>query len=157
MFYPSKSKGRDACARSFATISAETARVFIASTQDTAVTQARRVRDERINQIVLREIARGIREAKTSLERSLSHRHQVRRILLRSYDADFVYLSPDVTTKWAAAEVRASGRGPDAIERKGLIEEDLPVVVGRSSGPRLSPDVPARRGKPLDSRPNGEA
>lgn len=165
-----------------ATTWAPIAREFALEAPETAAKQARRVREERIDQLVLREIARAVREGRASLEPLGGQRRASRGTMLGAFDADGIYLIPDITTKWASAEIRAAGRGADVIGRKGLGwalqargGEDgtirfLTINDRRTRAWRVArsgldegwegllDDVPPRRGKPLDpSARDGEA
>jgi len=82
--------------------------------------QASRVRNDRVDQIVLAEIARGLRERKVRLEHLGHASGGGGRLLLGAYDDTLVLLIPDVVTRWASDEVRASGRRRHAVGRKEL-------------------------------------
>jgi hypothetical protein len=149
------------------------ARAFLAAAPGIAQEQASRVRDERVDQVVLREIARALREGKACLQPGRGARPSGG-VLLGSFDADFIYLIPDITTKWASAEVRSRARGADVVGRKGLAwalqargDENGKVVFRTIAGKRtrtwrvrrdglgddwdgLLTRVPRRRGAPLD-------
>lgn len=99
----------------------EIGEAFVSCAPDLAVAQALRVREERIDQLVLREIARAIRQGKVCLEPlDVSPGAPTKATVLGAYDADSIYLIPDVATRWAATEVRSAGRRAAAIGRKGL-------------------------------------
>lgn len=150
------------------------AREFALEVPGVASKQARRVREERIDQLVLREVARALREGRVSLEPLGSQRLPSRGTLLGAFDADEIYLIPDITTKWASTELRSAGRRADVIGRKGLGwalqargGDDGSIRFLTISGRRtrawriarsgleegwegLLDEVPVRRGKPLD-------
>jgi hypothetical protein len=75
---------------------------------DIARSQANRVLDEQVDQIVLNEVARGLRQRQVQLEPLPSA--QDRRphgTLLGAFDADAIHLIPDVLTKWANEQLRS--------------------------------------------------
>jgi hypothetical protein len=98
----------------------EVATAAVAAAPAMAVIQARRVSDERVDQVVLREIARALREGKVCLQPPGRRVRPSGGTMLGAFDDEFLYLIPDVATKWASAELR-SARGADIVGRKGLL------------------------------------
>ncbi len=94
---------------------------FADKLEEFALQQARRVIDERLDAVVLREVARGLRERQVRLER-LRGRSQsdAPGRLLGAYDHTAIYLIPDVLTRWANDQLRAAGRRREPIGRKEL-------------------------------------
>jgi hypothetical protein len=122
----------------------DVAATFLAAAPDIAEVQASRVREERVDEIVLRELARALREGKVCLQSGREPRRSSGP-LLGSFDADFLYLIPDVTTRWASAEVRSRIRGLTssvAKESSGHFRPGAPRTARWSSAP-LPANAPA--------------
>jgi len=98
----------------------ELAAEFFEALPRVADAQASRVRNDRVDEIVLKEIARGVREGKVRLQPFERREATVGGRLLGAYDETHLLLLPDVVTRWASDEVRASGRRRQAIGRKEL-------------------------------------
>jgi hypothetical protein len=84
------------------------AKAFLSEIPDIAETQASRVRDDHLDRVVLREIARGVRQGKAYLEPiGAAPPGEPKGEWLGGFDGSFVYLVADVTTKWADEQLRS--------------------------------------------------
>jgi hypothetical protein len=78
------------------------AETFSKEVPDIAETQASRVRDDQLDRVVLREIARGVRQGKAYLEpMDARPPAQPQGEWLGGFDRTFIYLVAEVTVKWA--------------------------------------------------------
>jgi hypothetical protein len=87
------------------------AEVFGREVPDIAETQASRVRDDQLDRVVLREIARGVRQGKAYLEPiGAAPPAQPKGEWLGGFDGTFIFLVADLTAKWANEQL-GSRRG----------------------------------------------
>jgi hypothetical protein len=99
----------------------ELARAFYEDLPALAVEQARRVRDDRLDEVVLREVARAVRDGSARLEPlGRPPAGAQRGLLLGAFDADSIYLIPDSLTRWARDQLRGARGMSRFLGRKQL-------------------------------------
>lgn len=84
---------------------------------------ARRIREDAIDEVVLAEIARGMRAGEIRLARLPSSRvapYETKGTLVGAYSRDTLYLRPDILTRWVSDQLLRAKRRHAALGRKTL-------------------------------------